>query len=216
MLFVAPWLHIHINISACLVWYLSMLWTRLWGMSTFVRAWDWGEPERMPKSGLFGVRLVKSMPSIANVFFFEVSTPNGWRSAVHRTNKCCSLHLSYTSNQHFSHFCMPHSALRYLCGEFNDPATIPEFGGECCLILTFGLGLGGGGFMCIARSVAALLSINSDGDIGFGSMLRQSYTILSILNQHKQTRKQAKLSLKTYFFWRVVFVAWTRVTIWTA
>ncbi len=42
-----------------------------WGMR------DWDKPKWMPKSGLFGVRLVKSMSSIANIFFFEVPTPNG-------------------------------------------------------------------------------------------------------------------------------------------
>ncbi len=51
------------------------------GMSTSVHGCkhgmrDWGEPEQMPKSGSFGVRLVKSTPSIANVFFFEVPTSN--------------------------------------------------------------------------------------------------------------------------------------------
>ncbi len=50
-------------------------------MSTSVREyeqgmWDWNEPEQMPKGGLFGVRLVKRIPSIANIFFFEVPTPN--------------------------------------------------------------------------------------------------------------------------------------------
>ncbi len=38
--------------------------------------WDWGEPKRMTKSGLFGIRLVKHMPSIASVFFFEVLIRN--------------------------------------------------------------------------------------------------------------------------------------------
>ncbi len=31
----------------------------------------------LAKSCLFGIRLVKCSPSIANVFFFEVPTPNG-------------------------------------------------------------------------------------------------------------------------------------------
>ncbi len=35
---------------------------------------DWGKPEQMPKSGLFSVCLVKRMPSIANISFFEVPT----------------------------------------------------------------------------------------------------------------------------------------------
>ncbi len=39
---------------------------------------DWGEPKWMPKSGSFGVRLVKRTPIIANVFFFEVPTSNRW------------------------------------------------------------------------------------------------------------------------------------------
>ncbi len=48
---------------------------------------------------LFGVCLVKCTPSIVNIVFFEVSTPNRQRSAVHRmfatqTNAEC---LGYTS-----------------------------------------------------------------------------------------------------------------------
>ncbi len=51
--------------SPCIVWSK--------GMSTSVRECecgmrDWGEPKQMPKSSLFGVHLVKRMPSIANVF----------------------------------------------------------------------------------------------------------------------------------------------------
>ncbi len=42
-----------------------------WGMQ------DWSEPERMPKSDLFGVCLVKHMPSIVYIFFFEIPTSNG-------------------------------------------------------------------------------------------------------------------------------------------
>ncbi len=38
---------------------------------------DSGEPKQMPKSGLFGIRQVEHMASIANIFFFEVRTPNG-------------------------------------------------------------------------------------------------------------------------------------------
>ncbi len=37
-----------------------------WGMR------DWGKLERIPKSGLFGIRLVKRTSSNANVFCFEV------------------------------------------------------------------------------------------------------------------------------------------------
>lgn len=43
--------------------------------------------------------------------------------------------------------------------------------GECGRGLTFGLG--GGGFMSIARSVAARLSITNEGDIGLGSEIRK-------------------------------------------
>ncbi len=46
---------------------------------------DLNEPEQMPKSGLFGIRLVKRIPSIVNVFFFEIPTLNGLHSAVQRT-----------------------------------------------------------------------------------------------------------------------------------
>ncbi len=92
-------------------------------MSTYVRKCEWGMrdrdiPERLPKNGLFGVRLVKRMSSIANIFFFEVATPNG--SAIHRTfaTQMNAVHctLATRTHQHFSHFRMPHSAFVYRCG----------------------------------------------------------------------------------------------------
>ncbi len=50
---------------------------------------------------LFGIRLVKRTASIANVFFFEVPTPNGkafGRSPnIRCSNECCWLLLGYTS-----------------------------------------------------------------------------------------------------------------------
>lgn len=48
------------------------------------------------------------------------------------------------------------------------PPALAAVGGECGLVFTFGLG--GGGFMCIALSVAARRSINNVGEhdlIGF-------------------------------------------------
>ncbi len=49
------------------------MWNNCLGMSTSVcecewGMWDWGKPEQMSKSGLFGIRLVKHTPSIADVF----------------------------------------------------------------------------------------------------------------------------------------------------
>ncbi len=38
---------------------------------------SYGHTSIRAKSGLFGVRLVKCIPSIANIFFFEIPTPNG-------------------------------------------------------------------------------------------------------------------------------------------
>ncbi len=60
------------------------------GMSTFARKCDrgmqdWGEPKQMPKNGLFGIRLVKRTPIIANIFFSEVPIPNEQHSSVHQT-----------------------------------------------------------------------------------------------------------------------------------
>ncbi len=85
-----------------------------WGMR------DWGEPEKMPKSGLFGICLVKHMPSIGNIFFFEVQTLNGSHSTVHQifatqTNAVRSA-WAIRPHRHFSHFHMPHSAFAYRCG----------------------------------------------------------------------------------------------------
>ncbi len=76
--------------------------------------------QQISKSGLFGVRLVKRSLGIANVFFFEVPTPNGEHSAVHwkfaaQTNTVHSTSATHP-RQHFSHFCMPHSAFAYRCG----------------------------------------------------------------------------------------------------
>ncbi len=81
---------------------------------------NWGESERMPKSGLFSVCLLKHMPSIANVFLFEVPTPNSLCLAVHwmfatQTNAVgCA--LATHPHQHLSQFCMSHSAFAYRCG----------------------------------------------------------------------------------------------------
>ncbi len=74
--------------------------------------WDWSEPEQMPKSGLFGVCLVKKIPSIANVFFFWSTDYKqivfGCSLNVCRTNKCCSLNLGYMSISTFLSF--PHAS----------------------------------------------------------------------------------------------------------
>ncbi len=74
----------------------------------------------MPKSGSFGICLVKRTLSITNIFFFEVPTPNGWHSAVRQTFtaktnavRCAS---ATCPHQHFSHFHMPHSTFAYGCG----------------------------------------------------------------------------------------------------
>ncbi len=79
-----------------------------WGMR------DWDEPEQMPKSGLFGVCLVKCGPSIADIFFFEVPTPNivfGYSPNIRHTNECCSqCPLLYF------HINITHLAFAYRCG----------------------------------------------------------------------------------------------------
>lgn len=54
-------------------------------------------------------------------------------------------------------------------GAAKDPITL-AIGGECGLVLIFGLG--GGGFICIALSVAARLSDKSVGDIDLGAERR--------------------------------------------
>lgn len=61
-------------------------------------------------------------------------------------------------------------ATAYLLGDVDAIGKEPTetaFGEACNLPLI--LGLGGGGFICIARSVAARLSDNNDGDTDFGS-----------------------------------------------
>ncbi len=86
----------------------------------------------MLKSGLFGVRLVKHTSSIANIFSFEVPTPNGQRSAVHQTfavqkNAICCTSATRT-REHFSHFHMLHSAFAYRCERsFRTKYTCPDF-----------------------------------------------------------------------------------------
>ncbi len=94
-----------------------------WGMR------DWDEPERMPKSGLLGVCLVKCMASITKVVSFKVLIPNKWRLAVYRMFAAQSNAVRYTSathpHQHFSHFHVPHSAFAYRCGHsFTNKTTL--------------------------------------------------------------------------------------------
>ncbi len=74
----------------------------------------------MPKSDLFGICLIKCMPSIANVFFFEEPTPNGQHRAVYRIftvqmNAVCRISSATCPHQHLSHFHMPHLAFMYRC-----------------------------------------------------------------------------------------------------
>ncbi len=66
----------------------------------------------MPKSGLFGICLVKSMPSIVKVLWSTYSKQImfGCSLDIRHTNKCNSLRLGYTSTSTFLSF--PHASFR--------------------------------------------------------------------------------------------------------
>ncbi len=76
-------------------------------------------PNKCQKKGLFGICLVKRMPTIANVFFFEVPAQNRWCS-VHRmfATQTNAVHCASATrpHQHFSHIHIPHSAFAYRRG----------------------------------------------------------------------------------------------------
>ncbi len=69
------------------------------------------EPERMAKSGLFGIRLVKRTPALRMYFFLSTNSKQiaiGSLPNIRHTNECCSQRLGYMSTSTFLSF--PHAS----------------------------------------------------------------------------------------------------------